>query len=233
MRSYDGASQVDFDASTYWVTHVLDDATQAGVPVRFWKDEFLDIPDWPRYDQYGAIDPNTGQPVRNRHVWVRAEAACADRTRAIVAWVRDRGPPDRVPPVRGARRLRGREELRWPRRPAARELHGFARDRRALHRNAAATVGLRRPRPHQGSAASARPRTSTTTMRARAAIERSRPPALEDVAKCERHLVRGLPGEPERRRGLHQERGHCQYTNSAPVAAGRTKCCNSPVTLAC
>ena len=76
MRSYEGAGQVDFGPGTEWSTQVLDDMDPLGNQVSFWKDEYLEVANWPRYDK-----------DNNRHVWVRAEALVRGERRAIVAWV--------------------------------------------------------------------------------------------------------------------------------------------------
>ena len=77
MRSYEGAGQVDFGPDTEWSTQVLDDVDPVGNQVSFWRDDFLEIPNWPRYDSNN-----------NRHVWVRSEAIVRGEKRAIVAWVK-------------------------------------------------------------------------------------------------------------------------------------------------
>jgi hypothetical protein len=77
MRSYEGAGQVDFGPDTEWSTQVLDDVDPVGNPVSFWRDDFLEIPNWARYDSNN-----------NRHVWVRSEAIVRGEKRAIVAWVK-------------------------------------------------------------------------------------------------------------------------------------------------
>lgn len=227
MRSYDGASQVDFDASTYWVTHVLDDATKAGVPVRFWKDEYLDIPDWPRYDQYGGIDPNTGQPVRNRHVWVRAEARVRDRTRAIVAWVRVEDRPIVFPQYAVlAGYVDGKNSGGHNGRPLVNSTGSLGIAVRCTETQPppSACVDLD---PTKGPQLLP-PENIDYDYASPAAIETSDLQALEDVARANNTYYEGCPENPNGDVVYIKNAGDCKYENSAPVATGQTICCNSP-----
>jgi hypothetical protein len=217
MQSYSGdASQVDFAADTTWQTDVLDDADADGNTVTFWKDEFLADTTWPRYDANG-----------NRHVWVRSEANVRGHKRAIVAWVKIE---DHIVSF-----------------PQYAVLAGYVHGKNAGGHggrplvNSTGSLGIavrcNIPYPPQSDCIDLNPTKgpqlqppgnvqlgySNST-----AIGPDELAALEDVAKANGTWYEGCPSNPNGDVVYVKNAGTCRYTNSAPAAAGASRCCNTP-----
>jgi hypothetical protein len=229
MRSYDGHGQVDFNTETTWVTHVLDDATPDGEPVRFWKDEFLDTEGWERYDKYGGIHPTTGAAVPNRHVWVRAEAEVRGHKRAIVAWVKIE---DRVISFPNYAVLAGWVDGKNSGGHGGRPLVNSTGSLGVAVRCTTST-GTFPPQdencvdlnPVKGPQIQP-PTAVTLNDSSPSAIGGDELAALEDMARANGTLYEGCPANPNGDVVYVKNAGECRYTNDAPAAAGATKCCN-------
>jgi hypothetical protein len=215
LDNYTGADQVDFDAATTWNTQVLDDSDPSGTAVTFWKDDYLAIPNWPRYDKND-----------NRHVWVRSEAVVRGRLRAIVAWVKIE---DRI--------------VSFPRYAV---LSGFLGGKNSgghggrplVNSTGSLGVAVRctTPYPPQSACLDLNPTkgpqlqppgNAQTSYPGATAIGADELYALEEVAKANGTWYAGCPSNPNGDVVYIKNAGTCRYTNSAPAAAGQSKCCNS------
>ncbi len=214
MRSYNGAGQVDFGPDTEWTTHVLDDADASGNPVRFWKDDYLTVAGWPRYDRDG-----------NRHVWVRSEATVRGELRAIVAWVKIE---DRIVAFPRYAILSG-------------YIHGKNSGghggRPLVNSTGSLGVAVRCNQPPQSSCVDLNPSKGPQLQPPGnyqlnypnpTAIGNDELLALEDVAKANgTYYESGCPANPNGDVVYVKNAGTCRYTNSAPAAPGASKCCNT------
>jgi hypothetical protein len=215
MRSYTGdATQVDFaTGSTTWRTDVLDDANAAGQTVTFWKDQFLADPTWPRYDKND-----------NRHVWVRSQAVVRGHLRAIVAWVKIE---DRIVSFPHYAVLSG-------------YLHGKNSGghggRPLVNSTGSLGIAVRCSLPPQSACIDLNPTKGPQlqppanfqlTYPSQTAIGPDELASLEDVAKANGTWYETCPANPNGDVVYVKNAGTCRYTNSAPAAAGATKCCNS------
>jgi hypothetical protein len=226
MRSYTGHGQVDFNSDAVWITHVLDDADPSGEPVTFWKDEYLDVADWERYDKYGDFNEE-GQPIPNRHVWVRAEADVRGRKRAIVAWVRIEDNIISFPQYAVlAGWIDGKNSGGHGGRPLVDSTGSLG-----------VAVRCTSPYPPQSSdcidlnpvkGPQLQPPDKVILGYANStAIGGDSLAALEDVARANGTLYAGCPTNPNGDVVYVKNAGTCRYTNVAPPAPGSTKCCNS------
>ena len=222
-KSYNGAGQVDFDASTTWRTHVRDDRDPVTNEVlRFWDEDILNPASskyaiWPRYDADG-----------NRHVWVRSEAVVRGRKRAIIAWVRIE---DRVVSF-----------------PQYAILAGYVRGKnsgghggRPLVDSTGSPLGVavrcNEPFPPQSSCVDLNPtkgpqiqppgNVSVGYPRPSALDDPDALQALEDVARANGTYYSSCPSNPNGDVVVVENAGTCRYTNSAPAAPGGSKCCNT------
>jgi hypothetical protein len=230
MRSYDGNGQVDFNDQTTWVTHVLDDATPEGEPVRFWKDEYLEDPEWEHYDKYGTIDEETGAAVPNRHVWVRAEADVRGHKRAIVAWVKIEDILISFPNYAVlAGWLDGKNSGGHGGRPLVNSTGSLGVAVRC--NTATGTFPPQDPdcldlNPVKGP--QIQPPTAVQLQYSSpSAIDGNALAALEDMARAHGTLYDGCPANPNGDVVYVKNAGECRYTNFAPAAPGATKCCNT------
>ncbi|HEX6654404.1 MAG TPA: hypothetical protein VF072_16780 [Thermoleophilaceae bacterium] len=215
MRSYTGdATQVDFSsASTSWQTDVLDDADASGNPVRFWDDSYLSQTDWPRYDA-----------DNNRHVWVRSQAIVRGHKRAIVAWVKieDRIVSfPRYAVLSGY--LQGDNAGGHGGRPLVNSTGSLgiavrcntAPQSSCIDLNPTKGPQLQPPANYQLSYANS------------SAIGGDDLSALEDMARANGTWYATCPANPNGDVVYVKNAGTCAYNNSAPAAAGQSKCCNS------
>ena len=218
-KSYNGAGQVDFDASTTWRTHVRDDRDPVTNEVlRFWDEDILNPASskyaiWPRYDADG-----------NRHVWVRSEAVVRGRKRAIIAWVRIEDRVVSFPQYAIlAGYVRGKNSGGHGGRPlvdgsplgvAVRCNEPFPPQSSCVDLNP--TKGPQIQPPGNVSVGYPRPRRSTI----------GRTPGARGRGASQRDLLLELPVKSQRRRRGGGERRR-RYTNSAPAAPGGSKCCNT------
>jgi hypothetical protein len=226
MRSYDGHGQVDFNDETTWVTHVLDDATPDGEPVRFWKDEFLEVADWAHYDQYGGIHQTTGAAIPNRHVWVRAEADVRGHQRAIVAWVKIEDVAISFPNYAVlAGWVDGKNSGGHGGRPLVDSTGSLG-----------VAVRCTEPFPPQSEncidldpvkGPQIQPPTNVSRVTSPSAIGGNELAALEDVARANGTLYDSCPANPNGDVVYVKNAGECRYTNSAPAAPGASICCNT------
>jgi hypothetical protein len=214
MRSYSGdATQVDFGTGTSWRTDVLDDADASGNPVRFWKDDYLSVASWPRYDKDG-----------NRHVWVRSQANVRGHQRAIVAWV---NIEDMIVSFPRFAVLSG-------------YLHGKNAGghggRPLVNSTGSLGIAVRCNAPPQSTCVDLNP-TKGPQLQPPGNYQLSYPnstaiggdqlAALEDVAKANGTWYATCPANPNGDVVYVKNAGTCRYTNSAPAAVGATKCCNT------
>jgi hypothetical protein len=213
MSNYTGNGQVDFDEDTTWQTHVLDDADAAGTPVRYWKDEYLEVANWPRYDRDG-----------NRHVWVRSEAVVQGHRRAIVAWVKIE---DRI--------------VSFPRYAVLSGfLHGKNAGghggRPLVNSTGSLGVAVRCNQPPQSTCIDLNPTKGPQlqppgnyqlTYPNSTAIGGDDLAALEDMAIANGTWYATCPANPNGDVVYVKNAGTCRYTNATPKAPGQTKCCNS------
>ena len=215
LQSYTGdATQVDFSAATTtWKTDVLDDADASGAPVTFWKDDYLSDANWPRYDKNN-----------NRHVWVRSQAVVRGHLRAIVAWVKIE---DRI--------------VSFPRYAV---LAGYVRGKNSgghggrplVNSTGSLGIAVRCNAPPQSTCIDLNP-TKGPQLQPPGNYQLSYPnstaigadelAALEDVAKANGTWYATCPSNPNGDVVYVKNAGTCRYTNSAPAAAGSSKCCNS------
>jgi hypothetical protein len=214
MRSYSGdATQVDFGTDTSWRTDVLDDADASGNPVRFWKDDYLSVAGWPRYDKDG-----------NRHVWVRSQANVRGHKRAIVAWV---NIEDMIVSFPRFAVLSG-------------YLHGKNAGghggRPLVNSTGSLGIAVRFNAPPQSTCVDLNP-TKGPQLQPPGNYQLSYPnstaiggdqlAALEDVAKANGTWYATCPANPNGDVVYVKNAGTCRYTNSTPAAVGATKCCNT------
>lgn len=213
MRNYQGNGQVDFGDDTVWETHVLDDADASGNPVRFWKDDYLSVANWPRYDRDG-----------NRHVWVRSEAEVRGHTRAIVAWVKIE---DRIVSFPRYAVLSG-------------YLHGKNSGghggRPLVNSTGSLGIAVRCNQAPQSNCIDLNP-TKGPQLQPPANFQLQYPnstaiggddlAALEDMAIANGTWYATCPANPNGDVVYVKNAGTCRYTSSAPKATGQTKCCNS------
>jgi hypothetical protein len=214
MRSYTGdATQVDFGSDTTWNTQVLDDGDLAGNEVRFWKDEYLDVPTWPRYDAN-----------ENRHVWVRSEAVVRGHLRAIVAWVKIE---DRIVSFPRYAVLSGYLQGKNS---------GGHGGRPLVNSTGSLGIAVRCSAPPQSSCVDLNP-TKGPQLQPPGNYQLSYPNstaiggdelvALEDVAKANGTWYATCPANPNGDVVYVKDAGTCRYTSSAPATPGAIKCCNS------
>jgi len=218
-KSYTGAGQVDFDSSTTWHTYVLDDSDPIGNPAQFWKEDYLAVAGWPRYDRAGGADGNP-----NRHVWVRAEATVRGKKRAIVAWVRIE---DRAVTFPRYAILSGY---------IAGKNNGGHGGRPLVDSGSSLGVGVRCNQPPKSNCIDLDPvkgpqlqppNRYTLNYPTPAAVDADALQALEEVARANGTYYSTCPANPNGTVVVVENAGDCKYTNSAPAAAGQSKCCNS------
>jgi hypothetical protein len=214
MKSYTGdASQVDFGTDTTWRTDVLDDADAAGNPVRFWKDSYLTIPTWPRYDK-----------DNNRHVWVRSEARVRGHLRAIVAWVKIE---DRIVSFPRYTVLSGFLQG---------DNAGGHGGRPLVNSTGSLGVAVRCNQPPQSNCIDLNPTKGPQLQPPgnfqlnyanSTAIGGDDLTALEDMAHANGTWYATCPPNPNGDVVYIKNAGDCEYNDSTPPALGQVKCCNS------
>jgi type II secretory pathway pseudopilin PulG len=213
MRSYNGSGQVDFGSDTRWTTQVRDDADETGVARRFWTDDILNDPNWPRYDADG-----------NRHVWVRTQAVLRGRTRAIVAWVRIE---DRIVTFPRYAILsgyvHGKNSGGHGGRPLVNSTGSLGVAVRCNQAPQSSCIDLNPTKGPQIQPPSNYVLHYTTP----SAIGSDELQALEDVARADGTYYTSCPANPNGNVVFVENAGTCRYTNSAPAAPGQAKCCNS------
>jgi hypothetical protein len=238
MKSYNPDSgQVDFDEDTQWKTWVRDDADLEGNPVLFWDDAVLTDPatdtEWARYDKAGAFSPS-GDSIPNRHVWVRSEATVRGKTRALIAYVRIEDNPVNFPQYA----------------VLAGYVGGKNSGNKTLVNSSGSPlgVGVRCDSPPQsacidldptkgpqlvppGAVELGIPGNTTSVPPDNPAIDSDALDALEQVARANgtyfETCTAGTTPNPNGKVVMIENASDCHYTNSAPAAAGQTKCCNS------
>jgi hypothetical protein len=213
MENYTGDGQVDFDEGTVWETHVLDDADASGNEVRFWKDEYLEVANWPRYDANN-----------NRHVWVRSSAEVQGRLRSIVAWVKIE---DRIVSFPRYAVLSGY---------LSGKNSGGHGGRPLVNSTGSLGVAVRCNQPPQSTCIDLNP-TKGPQLQPPGNYQLQYPNstavgadelyALEEVAKANGTWYATCPANPNGDVVYVKNAGTCRYTNSAPKAPGQSKCCNS------
>jgi len=213
MRSYTGdASQVDFGTGTSWKTDVLDDADASGNVVTFWKDDFLSVTNWPRYDANN-----------NRHVWVRSQAVVRGHLRAIVAWVKIE---DRIVSFPRYSVLSGY---------LAGDNAGGHGGRPLVNSTGSLGIAVRCSTPPQSSCVDLDtvkgpqlqpPGNYQLNYASQTAIGPDELAALEDVAKANGTWYSTCPANPNGDVVYVKNAGTCRYTNNTPAAPGATVCCN-------
>jgi hypothetical protein len=211
MRNYEGAGQIDFGPDTEWSTHVLDDADAFGNPMPFWKDEYLGVQDWPRYDKNA-----------NHLVWVRAEATVRGDKRAIVALAQ---VEERVVPFPRYAILAGYVEGKNS---------GGHGGRPLVDSTGSLGVGVRCNQPPQSPCIDLDPTKGPQLHPPRnyqlgyqgSAIGSQDLFALEEVAKANGTWYESCPSNPNGDVVYVKNAGACRYTNGAPPALGGVKCCN-------
>jgi hypothetical protein len=212
MRSYEGAGQVDFGPDTEWSTQVLDDMDPLGNQVSFWKDEYLEVPNWPRYDK-----------DNNRHVWVRAEALVRGERRAIVAWVQIE---DRIVAFPRyailAGYIRGKNSGGHGGRPLVNSTGSLGVAVRCDEEPQSSCIDLD---PTKGPQLQP-PGNYQLEYPNPVAIDEEELLALEEVAKANGTWYEGCPSNPNGDVVYVKNAGSCRYTSSAPAAPGGGKCCN-------
>jgi hypothetical protein len=212
MRSYEGAGQVDFGPDTEWSTQVLDDVDPVGNPVSFWRDDFLEIPNWARYDSNN-----------NRHVWVRSEAIVRGEKRAIVAWVKIE---DRIVAFPRyailAGYIHGKNSGGHGGRPLVNSTGSLGVAVRCSQRPQSSCIDLN---PTKGPQLQP-PGNYQLQYPNPIAIDQEELLALEEVAKANGTWYEGCPSNPNGDVVYVKNAGTCRYTNSAPAAPGGSKCCN-------
>jgi hypothetical protein len=230
MRSYNGSGQVDFDTATSWTTWVRDDANPTtGQPVLFWDDAYLANANWARYDKGGAFDA-TGAQIPNRHVWVRAEATVRGKRRALIAYVRIEDKAVNFPQYA--------------------VLAGFVRGQnngnKTLVNSTGSPLGLgvRCSQAPQSTCIDLNPTKGPQLVPPSAfelnipgnnanvppdnpAIDADALQSLEDVAKASGTYYSTCPANPNGDVVVIENAANCLWNNSAPAAAGQSKCCNS------
>jgi hypothetical protein len=219
LKNYSGAGQVDFDAATTWRTYVLDDSDPNGNPVQFWKDDYLNVANWPRYDKAGAADGKA-----NRHVWVRSQATVRGRTRAIVAWVRIEDRAITFPRYSIlAGYIDGKNE-------------GGHGGRPLVDSGSSLGVAVRCNQPPESSCIDLDPTKGpqlqppsryVLNYPSASAIDAEALQALEDVARANGTYYDTCPRNPNGDVVVVENAGDCRYTNSAPAAPGARICCNT------
>jgi hypothetical protein len=215
LRSYTGdATQVDFSATTTtWKTDVLDDADAGGAPVTFWKDDYLSVANWPRYDKNN-----------NRHVWVRSQAVVRGHLRAIVAWVKIEDRIVSFPRYAVlAGYVHGKNSGGHGGRPLVNSTGSLGI---AVRCNAAPQSTCIDLNPTKGPQLQP-PGNYQLSYPNTTAIGADELAALEDVAKANGTWYATCPANPNGDVVYVKNAGTCRYTNSAPAAAGSSKCCNS------
>jgi len=214
MASYEGSGQVDYGADTEWRTYVLDDADGNGNAVRFWKDDYLSDPNWPRYDA-----------DNNRHVWVRSEATVRGKLRAIVAWVRIE---DRIVSFPQYTILAG-----W----VDGKNSGGHNARPLVNSTGSLGLAVRCNQPPQSTQCIdldpvkgpqiQPPSSYNLNYSTKTAIGADELFALEDVAKANGTWYETCPANPNGDVVYVKNAGKCEYENWTPAAEGQTVCCNS------
>lgn len=214
MRSYSGdATQVDFGADTSWRTDVLDDADPSGNSVRFWKDDYLSVSNWPRYDKDG-----------NRHVWVRSQANVRGHKRAIVAWVKIEDMIVSFPRYAVlSGYLHGKNAGGHGGRPLVNSTGSLGIAVRCNTAPQSACIDLN---PTKGPQLQP-PGNFQLQYPNSTAIGGDQLIALEDVAKANGTWYETCPANPNGDVVYVKNAGTCRYTASAPAAPGATKCCNT------
>jgi hypothetical protein len=231
MRSYTGSGQVDFDTSTTWKTWVRDDANPAtGAPVLFWDDTYLTNGSWARYDRGGAFGPG-GTIIPNRHVWVRAEATVRGKTRALIAYVRIEDKAVNFPQYAVlAGSVRGQNNgnktlVNSTGSPLGLGVRCGQAPPSANCIDLSPTKGPQLVPPNHyelnipGNNANVPPDNP--------AIDSDALQSLEDVAKASGTYYTGCPANPNGDIVVIENASSCLWNNSAPAAAGQSKCCNS------
>ena len=232
MRSYNGSGQVDFDNATTWKTWVRDDANPStGAQVLFWDDAYLTNTSWARYDKAGAFV--NGAPVPNRHVWVRAEATVRGKTRALIAYVRIEDKPVNFPQYAVlAGSVRGQNNgnktlVNSTGSPLGVGVRCAQPPPSANCIDLSPTKGPQLVPPNHfelnipGNNANVPPDNP--------AIDSDALQSLEDVARASgTYYASGCPANPNGDVVVIENATNCLWNNSAPAAAGMSKCCNSP-----
>jgi hypothetical protein len=216
MRSYSGdTTQVDFAAGsgTTWRTDVLDDADAAGNEARFWKDDYLGVTNWPRYDKNN-----------NRHVWVRSEARVRGHVRAIVAWVKIE---DRIVSFPRYAVLSGYLQG---------DNAGGHGGRPLVNSTGSLGVAVRCNQAPQSSCIDLNPTKGPQLQPpGNFQLKYANPTAiggddlfaLEDMAKANNTWYATCPPNPNGDVVYVKNAGDCIYNNSAPRALGASICCNT------
>jgi hypothetical protein len=232
MRSYNGSGQVDFDTATTWRTWVRDDADPStGAPVLFWDDAYLANTNWARYDKGGTFV--NGVSVPNRRVWVRAEATVRGKTRALIAYVRIEDKAVNFPQYA----------------VLAGSVRGQNNGNKTLVNSTGSPLGVGvrcADPPPSADCIDLSPTKGPQLVPANhfelnipgnnanvppdnPAIDSDALQSLEDVAKASgTYYGSGCPANPNGDVVVIENATNCLWNNSAPAAAGRSKCCNSP-----
>jgi hypothetical protein len=234
MKSYNDSNnsgQVDFDSATSWKTWVRDDANPTtGAPVLFWDDAYLNNTNWARYDKGGAFV--NGASVPNRHVWVRAEATVRGKTRALVAYVRIEDKAVNFPQYA----------------VLAGSVRGQNNGNKTLVNSTGSPLGLGvrcADPPPSANCIDLDPNkgpqlvppshfelnipgNTSTVPPDNPAIDSDALQSLEDVARANGTYYTSCPANPNGDVVMIENADSCLWNNSAPAAAGMSKCCNSP-----
>lgn len=207
-RNYDAATQNDFDADTTWLTRVRDNPSGT-----FYSPTAV----------AGAARYDANQDDR---LWVTASATVRDRTRTLVALIRVEKQPIAFPQyaiIGGwfATSNNGRKDI-------VQATGSFGVAVRCSPPTPTATppvAGCLDYKADKGQLVPAGayefdyPDTP--------AVDSEQLQALEDTARARGTYYTSCPADPNGEIVV-VEAGNCSYNNSAPSAAGMSKCCNAP-----
>lgn len=199
--SFDGATQNDFDEDTTWSTVVRDNPSQFYDPVA--------VAAASRYDANG-----------DRQLWVRATAIVRDRERTIVALIKVEDRP-----------------INFPNYAIAGGWFQTSNNGRKVIVDATGSlgVGVRCSTPPKSTGClDYQPSKGQLEPAGLYQLDYPYTPgvladelqALQDYAQALGTYYTSCPSNPNGT-VVVVESGNCSYTNSAPAAAGQSKCCNS------
>lgn len=206
-RNYDAATQNDFDSGTQWVTRVRDNP--AGT---FYSAATVANAAW--------YDAN-----QDDRLWVTASATVRERTRTLVALIRVEKQPIAFPQyaiIGGwfSTSNNGRKDI-------VNATGSFGVAVRCTPSNPSATPPVAGCLEYQANKGQLVPAGGYEYgYSSAAAIEAEELQALEDTAKARGTYYTSCPANPNGEIVV-VESGNCSYNNSAPSAAGMSKCCNA------
>jgi type II secretory pathway pseudopilin PulG len=218
-RSYDGATQADFAAGSAWSTAVRDNQSPGSTTSDFYDPALTDS------DCQAASAPTSNVYCYDKNgdnkLWVRATSTVRDKTRTIVALIQVELRSVSFPQYSV---LAGSFETTNNGRKTIVDTAPSYLAVRCIGTPSTSSTCLNFD-PSKGQLS---PATSYLTNQPnQPAITDDDLVSLEDSARAKGTYYATCPANPNGKI-VYVKSGNCSYNDSAPAAAGQSKCCNSP-----